>query len=69
MTIHELQQAMSHDDHLQHLKDHIMQCWPESRDQIPEDMCTYLTFQDDSAVIDVIILKGRHMVIPEALQR
>ena len=32
-------------------------------------MRTYWTFQDDMAVIDGVILKGRYTVIPETLQR
>ena len=31
MTMHDLQQAVSQDQHLQHLKDYIIQAWPESR--------------------------------------
>ena len=67
MIIHELQQAMSQDEHLHHLKDHIIQGWPESRDQVPSDMRTYWMFKDYMAVIDGV--KGRCMVIPELLQR
>ena len=44
MTLHKVQQAMSHDEHLQHLKDHIIQSWPENRDQIPQIMITYWMF-------------------------
>ena len=47
-----LQQAMSQDKHLQNLKEHIIQGWPENNDQIPQDMRTYCTFQDDTAVND-----------------
>ena len=35
-----LQQATSQDEHLQHLKEHIMKSWPENKDQIPQDMNT-----------------------------
>ena len=37
-TVHELQQVMSHVEHLQCLNDHIIQGWPQSRGQIPQDM-------------------------------
>ena len=69
MTVHELQQATPQDEHLQHPKDHIIKGWPESRDQIPQDMRTYQMFWDDMAVFGWIILKERHIVIPEALHR
>ena len=32
-------------------------------------MRTFLTFQDNRAMIDVVILKGRFILIPESLQR
>ena len=41
MTIHKPQQATLQDEHLQCLKDRIIQDWPESRDQIPQDIRTY----------------------------
>ena len=44
MTVHELQQAMSQDEYLQHLEEHIIKDWPENRDQIPQDMRIYWTF-------------------------
>ena len=69
MTIHKLQQATPQDEHPQHLKEHIIQGWPENRDQISQDMRTYWMFLDDMAVIDGLILKGRHTIITESLQR
>ena len=41
MRIHELQQAMSQDEHLHCIKEHIIQGLPENRDQILQDMRTY----------------------------
>ena len=69
MTIQELQQAISQDEHLKHLQKLIIQGWPEHRDEIPQDMREYLIFCDDIAMIDGVTLKGRHVVLPEALQR
>ena len=69
MTIHELPQAVSLDENLQCLKEHIIQSLPGNRAQIPQDMTTYWTFWDDMGVIDGVILKGRGIVIPEPLQR
>ena len=69
MTIHKLQQATSQDKLLQHFQEHIIRGWPEHRDDLPQDMRTYWTFCDDMAVIDRVILKGKHVVIPEVLSR
>ena len=63
MTMYELQQATSQDQHLQFLKDYIIQGWPEGRDQTPQDIRTYWTFRDDMAVTVWIIIKGRCTVV------
>ena len=69
MTIQELQQAILQDDLLQDLQEHIIRGWPEHKDQIPQDMRMYWTFYVDMTVIDGVMLKERHVVIPGALQR
>ena len=42
--------------------------WPENKDQILQEMRTYLTFWDGMVVIDRIIMKGRNVIIPELLK-
>ena len=69
MTIHELQHEMAIDNHLQQLKECIIKGWPENKDSIPQNHRPYWTFWDDMAVIDRVILKGRFIVIPDALQK
>ena len=69
MTLHKLQQATSQDHHIQCLKECIMQGWPEGRDKIPQYIRTYWTFRDDMVVIDGVIIKGRHIVVLQALQK
>ena len=59
MTVKEIQQATTKDYHLQHLRAHIIKAWPESRNEVPQEIRLYWTFSDDMAVIDGIILKGR----------
>ena len=49
---------MSQNEHMQCLKEHTIQGWPENRYQIPQDMRTYWKFQDYMTVIDGVILKG-----------
>ena len=38
MTIQQLQQAASQNDHLQQLEDYIIRGWSENKDKIPQDM-------------------------------
>ena len=68
MSIPQIQWAAVQDDHLQWLKGHIITGWPEIKDQVQQDIRTYWSFRDDMAVIDGIIMKGRHVMIPEILK-
>ena len=67
IKMHELQEATSQDQHLHHLMEYFLQGWPESKIQPPQDIRTYWLFRDNMAVIDGVVVKGRHIVIPEAL--
>ena len=64
MNMHELQEAMSQDQHLQCLMEYVIQGWPESKTQLPHDIRTYWTFRDDLAFITGIVTKGRCIVMP-----
>ena len=50
----ELQEATSQDQHLQYLMECVIQGWPVSKNQLPQDTRTYRMFRDDMAVIDGI---------------
>ena len=63
-----IQQAAAQDEHLQWLKVYIIADWSESKDQIHQDIRAYRSFKDDLAVIDGVIMKVRHVVIPERLK-
>ena len=69
MAMHELKEATSQDQHLQHLMGYVTQGWPERKNQLPQDIRTYWTLRDDMAVIDGVVIKGRCIVIPHALQQ
>ena len=58
MTLQEIQQATIRDAHLQQLRQHI-RGWPESRNEVPQEIRLYWTWRGDMAVIDDIILEGR----------
>ena len=38
MMMHELQKAMAQDQHLQHLMENVIQEWPESKNQLSQDI-------------------------------
>ena len=66
MSVQQIQRATAQDEHLQQLKGFIIAEWPESKEQVHQDIRAFWSFRDDMAVIDGVIMKGRHIVIPEA---
>ena len=65
----EIQQASSQDAHLQQLKSFIITGWPDTKDVLHVDLRPYLSYKDELVVIDGVILKGRHIVIPNSLRQ
>ena len=58
----EIQQASTQDDHLQCLKSFIIAGWPNTKYEMHADLKPYWSYRDQLAVIDSVILKGRHIV-------
>ena len=59
LSMTELQQASSQDNHLQKLKHFIITGWTDSKDEISTELKPYWSYRDELAVIDGMILKGR----------
>ena len=68
ISMMEIQQASTQDDHLHKLKHLIITGWPNTKDMLQMDLKTYLSYRDELAVIDGVILKGRHIIIPTNLR-
>ena len=69
MSTWHIQQATVQDEHLQWLKCFIITGWPDTKDWLHQDIRSYWSFKDDLAVIDSVIMKGRCIIIPEALKQ
>ena len=69
VSMAEIQQASTQDDHLQHLKHFIIAGWPSTKDELHADLKPYWSYRDELAVIDGIILKGRCIIIPNILRQ
>ena len=69
VSIEEIQQASSQDDHLQQLKKFIIAEWPGTKDELHANIRPYQPYRDELTVIDGIILKGRCIVIPNSLRQ
>ena len=68
VSMAEIQQASSLDNHLEQLKGVIITGWPDSRDEPHVDLQPYCSYRDELAVIDGIILKGKCIIIPNSLK-
>ena len=68
VSMAEIQQASSLNNHLQQLKGTIISGWSDSRDKLHMDLQPYWSYRDQMAVIDGIILKGKHIIIPSSLK-
>ena len=43
--------------------EYVIQGWPDGKNQLPQDIRFYKSFRDDMAVIDGLVIKGKHRVI------
>ena len=69
MSVAQIQQASAQNDHLQCLKSFIITGWPSTKDKLHADLKLYWSYRDKLSVIDGIVLKGRHIVIPDSLRQ
>ena len=69
MSISQIQHATMQDGHLQWLKNNIISGWPASKDQLHQDIRPKWSYKDDLAVVDCIVMKGRHIIVPEVLKQ
>ena len=69
ISISQIQQASTQDDHLQCLKSFIIAGWPSTKDEFHTDLKPYWSYRDKLAVIDGVILKSRHIIIPASLKQ
>ena len=68
LSMTDLQQASSQDSHIQKLKHFIITGWPNSKDEVSDELKPYWSYRDELAVIDSMVLKGRCIIIPSSLK-
>ena len=69
ISISQAQQAMTQDEHLQQLKNIIITGWPSTKDELHINRRPYWSYRDDFAVIDSVVMKARHIIIPVELKQ
>ena len=69
LSMLQIQHTMVQDEHLQHLKNIIITGWLSTKDQLHSDIRPYWSYKDNLAVIDDVVMKGRHIIIPHELKQ
>ena len=69
ISMAEIQQTSSQDKHLQQLKKFNIAGWPNTKDELHDNIKPYWPHRDELTVIDSMILNGRHIVIPCSLRQ
>ena len=57
---------MSKDPMMQALKHQIIKAWPHSRSECGKNLQDFWNYRDELSVLDGLVLKGSHIVIPES---
>ena len=69
VSISQIQQTSTQDDHLQCLKGFIIAGWPSTKEELHTAWKLYWSYRDELVVIDTVMLKGRHIIIPTSLKQ
>ena len=69
VSVSQIQQASTQDNHLQCLKSFIITGLPNTKDKLQADLKPYWSYRDELAIIDGVMLKGRHIVIPTSFKQ
>ena len=59
-----IKQESEHDPQMLMLKELIIQVWPKDIKQCPLSLHSFWNFRDELSIIDGIVVKGSHIVIP-----
>ena len=65
----EIRDGTKNDKSLRILKRMILNAWPDSQSQIPEEVRPYWNFRDELSEADGVLLKGERLIIPSCLQQ
>ena len=59
-----IKQELECDPQMLMLKELIIQGWPKDIKQCPSPLCSYWNYKDELSIVDGIVVKGNHIVLP-----
>ena len=63
-----IKQESERDPQMLMLKELIIQGWPKDIKQCPLPLCSYWNYRDELSIVDGIVVKGSHIIIPPKYQ-
>ena len=63
-----IRQESEHDPQMLMLKELIIQGWPKDTKQFPLPLRSYWNYRDELSIVDGIVVKGNHIIIPTKYQ-
>ena len=69
VSISQIQQIFTQDDHLQCLKSFIITGGPNTKEELHTDLKPYWSYRGELAIINRVMLKGRCIIIPTSFKQ
>ena len=67
LTAKEIRMATQDNEHLVMVSEDVLFSWPLVKAEIQKELHPYLSFKAEISIIDGIAMKGRRIIVPEAL--
>ena len=68
LSLDQIQRETEHDADMQLLKQHISDGFPKAKSCLPESICSFFDYRECLSVVDGVIMKGPHVIIPASLR-
>ncbi|KXJ19477.1 Uncharacterized protein K02A2.6 [Exaiptasia diaphana] len=66
--LNQIQKATGQDLILETLKSTVLQGWPETKDEVPQNIREYWNFREEITLYNGILLKNQRVIIPKAMR-
>ena len=67
--LEEIKEETAKDPGLKKVTKCVMEGWPNSKDNIPNEAKSYWSFREELSIINGIVFKGERLVIPEVMRK
>ena len=68
LSLDQVHRETEHDVDMQLLKQHILDGFPKAKSCLPESIHSFYDYRECLSIVDGVIMKGQHVVIPVSLR-